>query len=150
MLVGACQVSPPISPPIAAPPRAMFSLASFDALPGWRDDRVEAVWPAFLVGCRALTRSSASQSICQAPCAGAALIDGNDGTAVRAYFENNFNVYAIGAAGGTDVGLVTGYYEPLLTGSRNPTDTFRTPLYGVPDDLLIVDLAALYPELKDM
>src|SRR4029079_10347240 len=76
-------------------------------------------------------------------------VDGNDGTAVRAYFESNFNVYRIGAADGSDTGLVTGYYEPLLAGSRRATAQYRTPLYAVPDDLLIVDLGSLYPEFKD-
>jgi membrane-bound lytic murein transglycosylase A len=149
-LLTACQVAPPIAPPVPPPvPRAAYSPARFEALPGWRDDRVEAVWPAFLVGCRALTAAPATQSIWQTPCTAAASVNGSDSVAVRAYFENNFSVYRISAAGGPDTGLVTGYYEPLLTGSRSATEKFRTPLYGVPDDLLIVDLAALYPELKD-
>jgi membrane-bound lytic murein transglycosylase A len=149
-MLTACQVAPPIAPP-ASPsvPRAAYSLARFDALPGWRDDHVEAVWPAFLVGCRALTAASAAQPIWQASCAAAASVNGNDSTAVRAYFENNFSVYRVSAVGGTDIGLVTGYYEPLLAGSRSATEKFRAPLYGIPDDLLIVDLGALYPELRE-
>ena len=149
-MLAACQVAPPIAPRVPPPaPRVAYSPAHFDALPGWRDDRVEAVWPAFLVGCRALATAAASQSMWQAPCAAATLVNGNDSAAVRAYFENNFSVYRIGASDGTDTGLVTGYYEPLLAGSRSATEKFRAPLYGVPDDLLIVDLATLYPELKD-
>lgn len=46
------------------------------------------------------------------------------------------------------MGLVTGYYEPLLSGSRSPSERFNAPLYSTPPDLLIVDLASLYPELK--
>ena len=49
---------------------------------------------------------------------------------------------------GGDEGLVTGYYEPLLRGSRKPSARYRYPLYGVPDDLLVIDLAELHPELK--
>src|SRR5262249_45379032 len=41
-----------------------------------------------------------------------------------------------------------GYYEPLLKGSRQKSTRFSVPLYAVPDDLLIVELADLYPELK--
>jgi membrane-bound lytic murein transglycosylase A len=44
--------------------------------------------------------------------------------------------------------LITGYYEPILKGSRTPTATFRTPLYAAPDDLLTIDLGELYPDLK--
>ena len=39
--------------------------------------------------------------------------------------------------------------EPLLAGSRTRSERHPVPLYGVPDDLLIVDLASLHPELKD-
>jgi membrane-bound lytic murein transglycosylase A len=149
-MLTACQVAPPIAPPVSpSVPHAAYSLARFDALPGWRDDHVEAVWPAFLVGCRALTAVSAAQPVWQASCAAAASVNGNDSASVRAYFENNFNVYRVSAVGGTDIGLVTGYYEPLLAGSRSATEKFRAPVYGIPDDLLIVDLGALYPELKD-
>ncbi|MBS1216873.1 MAG: MltA protein [Proteobacteria bacterium] len=43
--------------------------------------------------------------------------------------------------GGSE-GLATGYYEPLLRGSRTPTARYRYPVYGVPEDLLGVDLPA--------
>lgn len=36
--------------------------------------------------------------------------------------------------------LVTGYYEPVLEGSLKLDGTFKWPLYGVPPDLLTVDL----------
>ena len=47
-------------------------------------------------------------------------------------------------------GLVTGYYEPLLRGSRVRTDKYPVPIYRVPDDLIVVDLASVYPELANM
>src|SRR5262249_7337792 len=53
-------------------------------------------------------------------------------------------------ADGTEEGLITGYYEPLLRGSRKPGARYRFPVFGVPDDLLVIDLAELYPELKGM
>ena len=69
--------------------------------------------------------------------------------AVRAFFETHFIPYRVADADGRDVGRVTGYYEPLLKGSRERTPQFTVPLYAPPDDLLTVDLADLYPELKD-
>jgi len=36
--------------------------------------------------------------------------------------------------------LLTGYYEPILNGSRRPSDRYRYPVYRLPDDLLIVEL----------
>jgi membrane-bound lytic murein transglycosylase A len=55
----------------------------------------------------------------------------------------------VAAADGADRGLVTGYYEPVLAGSRERDARFGVPLYGVPADLLVVELASLHPELKD-
>ncbi len=44
---------------------------------------------------------------------------------------------------------MTGYYEPLLRGSRTRANGFEQPVRGVPDDLLTIDLSAVFPELKD-
>jgi membrane-bound lytic murein transglycosylase A len=57
--------------------------------------------------------------------------------------------YPAGLAGAAaETGLVTGYYEPVLRGARQRGGVFQTPLYGVPDDLVTVDLGELYPALK--
>lgn len=47
-------------------------------------------------------------------------------------------------------GLLTGYYEPLLTGSRYQERPGQTPLRALPGDLLTIDLAAVAPQLKGM
>jgi len=70
--------------------------------------------------------------------------------AARAFFEQRFQPYqATQEDGGTD-GLITGYYEPLLKGDRVRTARARYPLYAAPDDLITVDLAGVYPELKSL
>jgi membrane-bound lytic murein transglycosylase A len=51
---------------------------------------------------------------------------------------------------GNREGMVTGYYEPLLRGSRTRHSPYLWPLFGPPDDLVVVDLAEIYPELKNM
>src|ERR1019366_7305452 len=56
--------------------------------------------------------------------------------------------YQVTTVDGSDVGRVTGYYEPLLKGSRVRTDRYRYPLYAPPDDLLTVELGEILPELK--
>ena len=45
--------------------------------------------------------------------------------------------------------MITGYYEPKLSGSRAKSPRFAVPLYAAPDDLLTIDLASLHPDLKD-
>lgn len=51
---------------------------------------------------------------------------------------------------GTTQGMITGYYEPLLRGSRQKSAVFSQPVLGVPDDLLVINLASVLPELKNM
>lgn len=139
---------PPASTP-TPPQRASFTPAQWSDLPGFAQDDLAATWPAFLVGCRALARRTGYDALWKAPCTAAATVDGTSGAAVRSFFMTHFSPYRVAVAGGSDVGLVTGYYEPLLSGSRTARGDYRIPLFGTPDDLLVVDLSALYPELKD-
>jgi len=49
-----------------------------------------------------------------------------------------FDIYY--APGGGEEGKVvtTGYYKPVLQGSLERTERFRYPLYGIPDDLVVI------------
>ncbi len=162
LLFAGCQTipAPPPTPPAAVPPvtappppaavaRPVFTPAAWADVPGWSGDPVEAVWPAFQIGCRALLADAKTKDLWQPPCAASEQIDAANPVAVRAFFESHFIPYRVADADGRDVGRVTGYYEPLLKGSRERTPQFTVPLYSAPDDLLTVDLADLYPELKD-
>jgi membrane-bound lytic murein transglycosylase A len=46
-----------------------------------------------------------------------------------------------------ETGLFTGYFEPLLAGSRTYGEPYVVPLYRVPDDLLLIDLGRFAPDL---
>ena len=145
VVLAGCVPPPPSAP---SPPRAVLSPTTYDALPGWRTDRVADAWPAFRIGCKALLARPRTQPLWQAPCAAADAVDAADAPAVRRFFEANFTPYRVRASDGSEEGLVTGYYEPLLHGSRTQSAQYPQPLYAPPDDLLIVELADLYPELK--
>ncbi len=69
----------------------------------------------------------------QAPCRD--LTEGLDENWLGGYF-NLYRVYD----GTEDEGLFTGYYEPLLRGSFEQTDTYNVPLYAVPNDMMKIDL----------
>ena len=73
-----------------------------------------------------------------------------DEESARAFFETRFTAYRIVAPEGRDEGLVTGYYEPVLKGRREAVAGFRFPVYAVPDDLVVVDLAQVHPELRNL
>jgi membrane-bound lytic murein transglycosylase A len=141
-----CQTVPPAPPKPPAAPVARFAAADWRDLPGWGDDDVASAWPAFVVGCKTLVNRT--PSLWKVPCEAAARVDGTSTAAVRAFFMEHFSPYRIANDEGGVTGLVTGYYEPLLAGSRTPTAEYGIALYGVPDDLLVVDLSSLYPELK--
>ena len=63
------------------------------------------------------------------------------------YFKNHFSPWQIKSAK-QNIGKLTGYYEPIINGSLSKSNKYRYPLYGKPDDLLIVKIDQAYPELK--
>jgi membrane-bound lytic murein transglycosylase A len=150
LVLAACQVAP-VAPPEAPPkppPAPVYEAVPFAAIPGWQDDALDDAWPALLVDCQAMLARSARAPAWQAACTEAAALPSQpDRETARAFFERHFTAWRVSRSDGTDQGLVTGYYEPLLHGSRTPTAEYRVPLYGQPDDLLVVDLASVYPEL---
>ncbi len=130
-------------PPPAAKP---FQAARWDDLPNWGDDDLTAAWPAFGQSCRVLVAKPGWQHACAA----ARTVDSQDGAAIRRYFETHFRPWALTQPDGRQEGMITGYYEPLLRGSRQRSPAFAVPVLGVPDDLLTIDLGDLVPELKHL
>lgn len=84
------------------------------------------------------------------PCEVAREVKAGDESAVRLFFESFFIPHQVLNPDGSDVGLVTGYYEPMLRGARKRSGPFQTPLHREPPDLLTIDVGGLYPELKTM
>jgi len=151
-------VEPPApEPTLVAPPEEVGKLipvampwlkpVSWWQLPGWRDDDLTLAWPAWLQSCRGLRGNPAWTGVCQAAQQLSALPESDD---IRAFLESQFQPWQVSQSEGGTEGLVTGYYEPLLRGSRTRTARYRYPLYGPPDDMLVVDLGAIYPELKSL
>jgi len=118
----------------------------FVDLPGWPEDDVTAALLAFLQGCPALK----AQPVWAALCIRAQAFATVNAAAQRQFFETEFVPHQVVAADGRTEGLITGYYEPLLRGSRKPDARNRYPLYSPPDDLIAIDLAEVYPELKGL
>ncbi|MDR0481370.1 MAG: MltA domain-containing protein, partial [Gallionellaceae bacterium] len=153
LLLTAC-VSSPESPRAAAPavatgdaaPRApaspgaaSFSASAWDALPGWRTTNLIPAWPALLQSCRALK----SKPLWRDACAAADGVNPSDGDAQRAFYQNWLTPWQVSNPDGSADGLITGYYEPRIYGSRAKTARFKYPLYTVPDDLLTIDLGSV-------
>jgi membrane-bound lytic murein transglycosylase A len=70
--------------------------------------------------------------------------------ALRGWLATRFEAWPLRDAKGGTEGLVTGYYEPLLTGSRTRERATQAPLYARPADLLTIDLAGVEPRLAGL
>jgi len=149
-----CPACPVCPAPVPTPPPAvkapLFEAVGFDALPGWSTDNLAAAWSAFRASCHALR----FQAPWRAACGEAAKLAPGTTTptvaAVRAYFESQFVPYRLSTPEGNTQGLATGYYEPLLRGSRTRRAPYLHALYAPPDDLLVIDLISVNPDLKNM
>ncbi len=121
-------------------------VADWSQLTGWANDDILPAWDAFLQSCGVLINEPQWKAVCTA----ATTIQQPENVALRDFFETYLSPHQIINNDGTDDGLVTGYYEPLLFGSRQPSDRFRYPLHAAPDSLLSVDLGEVYPEFENI
>ncbi len=131
--------------------------ASFSDLDGWETNNPSAALAAFARSCSARATRPGTERLggvgyggiagdWHAACAGVNEKLAN-AAAARAFFESRFVPYRV-AAGREREGLFTGYYEPLLHGSRTSHGVYQTPLYGLPADLVTVDLGLFREQLK--
>ncbi len=136
-------VTPP--PPEKPVKKSIHKPVQWSALTDWGNDDLLPAWQAFLKSCTVLSK----QPLWQETCATAATLQKPDNVTLRNFFETYFIPYQVINIDNSEEGLVTGYYEPLLKGSRKPSKRYRHPIYAAPDELLTIDLGATYPELKD-
>ena len=144
-----CQQCPAPTVTPAAPPAKPMQAARWSDLPGWNDDDLRAALPAFMQSCRALT-SRPQWPLWRTACDDAKSLANAELSLVRAFFETRFEPYLLTNPDATTSGLVTGYYEPLLRGSRTRSATYSEPVLGVPPDLLTIELSDVLPDLKNM
>jgi len=154
LLVAACTTTakPPVAPPQSAAPLSAiapytpFAVSKWEMLPDWRTIDLQPAWGAFWQSCTALKNKPGWQTVCLR----ANELAQPDNNSLHTFFEQGFTPYQVYNPDGSSQGLITGYYEPKLSGSRVKTARFRYPLYGPPDDLLTIDLSEVYPQLKDL
>ena len=101
---------------------AYFVPSQFADLPGWRDDDVREAWKAFRQTCNVLGSRSAWHCHVLAVGLGPAANDSDD---IRRFIEREFALYQIHNKDRSVDGVITGYYEPLLNGSRRPGQGLR-------------------------
>ncbi|MFY9697433.1 MAG: MltA domain-containing protein [Rhodoplanes sp.] len=160
--IGPRQAAPPkaelLQPEEPGPlriPDSQIEPIEFSDLPNWADDDHASAFAAFLTSCRPIANASANASAPSAASANApdarpvrpalgavcrrALAAGPlRGEKARRFFEENFRPVRI-ARLGESAGFLTGYYEPIVEGSRFPTGIFKVPIYRRPPDLVAPD-----------
>jgi membrane-bound lytic murein transglycosylase A len=149
----------PEAPVLPSEPALQLQAIAFAGIEGWQQDDPSGALAAFRRSCAGLATRPDGQPMAadpaMAPLAGtpeawrgacAAAADPATPEQARAFFEDWFQPYLV-----TDrdqaMGLFTGYYEPLLHGSRRFGGAYTVPLYRAPEDLIRVDLGQFKPDL---
>ena len=123
-------------------PDTQYEPVDWTDLDGWDGDDHAAAFATFLASCRTL--DSGQRRSRELPAIPAALKDicerarqaiPLDEDGARKFFEDNFRPIRINRLGDTN-GFLTGYYEPIIAGSRVPTGEFTAPLYRRPPNLV--------------
>jgi peptidoglycan lytic transglycosylase A len=110
-------------------------------LAGWSADDHLAAFAAYQTSCQALRKmrragergriSGALWSVCH----NAIGLRPKNAHIARTFFEQNFQPVRIARLGERE-GLLTGYFEPIVAGSRFPSPEFHVPVYRRPRDLV--------------
>ena len=148
--------------------------AKWEELDGLLEDDLTSAWGAWLQSCNTLIKQAVIKPLTvnlpivkknetvlksdvkpannkpqwQTACVAANSLKNPNDAAIIAYLTDQFDVYSATNQDGTQTGLITGYYEPLLKGSRKQSSQYPHPLYREPADLITVELADVHPDLK--
>jgi membrane-bound lytic murein transglycosylase A len=131
--------------------KLQFKAVSFQQLPEIADSEWEPALAAFQRSCVSLSRKPDWKNVCL-------MAQKMQPTDAKGFFLTQFVPYQITAwtknedksVTASTSGMMTGYYEPLLYGSRTKKKPYTVPLHGTPDDLITVDLGELYPQIKGL
>ena len=157
LLLAACEKKPKQPPAVEPAARMLLEETGFADLPGWDGDALSEALPAIGRSCALLSAQPDSRGVgpnrlagsvadWRGPCAAIGRLSGDDAS-LRATLQELFVAFKVVDTTAKD-GLFTGYYEAELRGAWGPIDGYRWPLYGVPDDLVSVDLGRFRADLK--
>ena len=133
-----CVCDRPADKPDPPAPKPAWVPALWPDLPNWSNDRHEEAWRAFLGSCGVLKRQALWHTVC-------AEAEAASPSTAKAFFERHLVPWRMT---GSTSSMVTGYYEPLLSGSRSRRGPHQYAVYSAPPDLLTIDLGDVRPDLK--
>ncbi len=127
-------------PEASSPAYSPYQSSSWQALPNWPGDDLATSFTTWQKSCSKL-KSEPWLKLCSDA-------KGVSAQNARQFIESRFTPYQLSNPDGSQTGLITGYYEPIYAGSLQKTTSATYPLYAPPKDMISVELAELYPELK--
>ena len=151
LLVCFCLASCVERPQKLSKPDISLVPSEYKKLRHWADDHHKAALKAFIRSCPVVEKRGVSQfgtlQFWKQSCSEARRIISGTPSDARKYFERYFHPHAVKGPESID-GLITGYYEPELRGSRIRDSEFSVPLYIRPPDLVSVNLGLFSKELS--
>jgi membrane-bound lytic murein transglycosylase A len=122
---------------------SQYAPVAWADIAGWKDDDHLKAYRAFRASCTPIAAQRKPPADPKAlgislrePCRAAKAADLADGAKARAFFEERFLPLRISRLGEAE-GFVTGYYEPVIDGSRTQTDVYNVPVYRRPSNLFV-------------
>lgn len=109
--------------------------AKWNELVAWEKDQLTDAWPAFLNSCIKLEKKPSWARVCSQ----AKQINASSVADISDFFKQNFQLEQLINNDGSDWGLITGYYEPVISINDHQTDVYRFPIYGPPANLKRAD-----------
>ena len=130
---------------------------SFSQFPGWGTADTKKSLRAFQISCAAFLKQDPNKSVgsdyinLQASdwypaCHAAVLVDAASSKDTKKFFQTWFMPVEFFDQQPVQ-GLFTGYYMPLLHGSLTKTIKYNIPLYGLPSNLVSINLSLFDPQL---
>ncbi len=140
------------------PPHPTFRQVTFKQLPGWESGEFKKSLLTFQTSCRAFLKQDPERIVgtdkidlqvkdWQPACRAAIKINPVEEQSAKLFFQKWFAPVEFYADKPVR-GLFTGYYMPLLKGSKTKTEEFNVPIYEVPSNLVSIDLGLFLPHLK--
>ena len=131
--VPAAPANPNLGPAFATKTTAYVPVL-FDEIPGWNNESFEETTTGFANNCKAMKRRSAWAPIC----ARLAKLPKTD-AALQQFMHDEFYAYQMLTSTRSATGKLTGYFEPLIAGSLQRQGAYKYPLYGIPNDMYMVE-----------
>ena len=141
--IAAAQSAQDVPPQIPANPdlgpafstrNAAYVPILLDEIPGWEDESLGDMYSNFSTNCKAMKRRSAWAPLC----AKLARLPRED-AAMRQFMHDEFYAYQMLTPTRSATGKLTGYFEPMISGSLTQQGAYRYPIYGIPSDMYMID-----------